>query len=356
MGGLIGKDIRSGFLLKIVIYATVFVLLSASVLGYLLWNTAFRPNVTTGYERSADLYIPTGSGFNDVLDLLEAKEFINNRSTLEWLAVRKNYPNNINPGRYRIMDGMNNNDLVNMLRSGNQLPVNLVFINQRRIEDIASVVARQIEADSADIVDLAGDIEFLGSLGFDKTGIPALFIPNTYEFFWNTSAEQFYRRLKSEYERFWNEDRDSKRNSLGLTRLQISTLASIVGEETVKSEEMPVIAGVYLNRLNRGMRLQADPTIKYAIEDFTVNRILRVHLETDSPYNTYKYAGLPPGPIVIPSVQSIDAVLNAGEHNYLYFCAREDFSGYHRFARTLSEHNRNARLYQNALNQRRVFQ
>ncbi len=341
--------------MKIFIYATLILLLSSAVLGFMLWNTAFRPNVTTGHEKSADLYIPSGSGFNEVMDILEEKGLIKNRSTLEWLAVRKNYPNNINPGRYRLEDGMNNNELVNMLRSGNQLPVNLVFINHRRIENIASVVARQIEADSADIVNLAGDNEFLESLGFDKDGIPALFIPNTYEFFWNTSAEQFYRRMKIEYERFWNGDRDSKRNSHGLTRLQVSTLASIVGEETVKREEMPVIAGVYLNRLNRGMRLQADPTIKYAIGDFTVNRILKVHLETDSPYNTYKYAGLPPGPIVIPSVQSIDAVLNASEHNYLYFCAREDFSGYHRFARTLSEHNRNARLYQDALNQRRVF-
>ncbi len=356
MGGLTEKDKKSGFLPKIILYSTLILLLSAAVSGLMLWNVAFRPTVTTGQDIWVDIHIPTGSGFDEVIDMLEEKGLIENRSTLEWLAIRKNYPNNINPGRYRLEKGMSNNELVNMLRSGNQQPVNLVFNSNRRIENIASVVARQIEADSSDIVNLAGDTDFLESLGFDKEGIPALFIPNTYEFFWNTSAEQFYRRMKIEYERFWNGDRDSRRNSLGLTRLQVSTLASIVDEETVKSEEMPVIAGVYLNRLNRGMRLQADPTIKYALGDFTVNRILKVHLEIDSPFNTYKYSGLPPGPIIIPSVHSIDAVLNANEHNYLYFCAREDFSGYHRFARTLSEHNRNARLYQNALNKRRIFQ
>lgn len=350
-----GKKKRSGVLFKIFIYSIIFFTVTGGITGYLLWQKVFAPNVTTGYQEYKDFHIPTGSYICGVFDLLVESDLIRNRSTLEWLAKKKNYQNNIQPGLYRLRDGMNNNELINMLRSGSQMPVNLVFINHRNIEEVASVVSQQIEADSSSIAELAGNTDFIESLGFDSLSIPALFIPNTYEFYWNTSAKQFYSRMKNEYDRFWSYDREEKRKSLGLDRLEVITLASIVIEETIQYEEMPAIAGVYLNRLERGMRLQADPTIKYAMGDFTVNRILRVHLDTDSPYNTYKYSGLPPGPIVIPPIQAIDAVLDADEHDYLYFCAREDFSGYHRFARTLSEHNRNARLYQEALNQRRVF-
>lgn len=349
-----GKYKKTSLFGKVFIFTVFFVILAGVVSGYIIWHIVFRPNVMVP-DSSTDLFIPTGSDMHEVMDLLEDNNLINNRSTLEWLSVRKNYTNNVKAGRYRLREGMSNNELINMLRSGNQLPVKLVFISSRTVEDLASVIAGQIEADSSDIAGLAHDAEFIETLGFDKASLPALFIPNTYEFFWNTSAEQFYRRMKNEYERFWNDERKRKMDFLGLDRLQVSTLASIVYEETIKEEEMPVIAGVYINRLNKGIRLQADPTIKFAIGDFSVNRILKVHLEADSPYNTYKYSGLPPGPIRIPSIQSIDAVLNYQDHDYLYFCAREDFSGYHRFARTLSEHNRNARLYQNALNQRRVF-
>lgn len=349
-----GKKGRSRFV-KFIIFAVSISLLIFITGAVFLWNYAFRPNVLTGDDLTTDLYIPAGSGFNDVLDLLDNNHLIRNRTTFRWLALRKNFHNNVKPGRYRLVDGMNNNDLINMLRSGDQVPVNLVFISHRRIEDIAAVVGRQIEADSADIVDLADDMDFIGSLGFDQSTLPALFIPNTYQVYWNISPVQFYERMKTEYERFWNDSRETKRNSLGLSRIQVSILASIVSEETVMVEEMPTIAGVYINRLNRGMRLQADPTVRFALGDFTVNRILRVHLDIDSPYNTYRYAGLPPGPISVPPVQAIDAVLDPEEHNYLYFSAREDFSGYHRFARTLTEHNRNARLYREALNKRRVF-
>ncbi len=341
--------------MRVLVIMSLLVLPAVAGSAYLLWHAVFRPNVTTGDAEYAVLYIPTGSGMDAVLDMLEENSFILNRTTLEWVAKRKNYRNNLNPGRYRLTGGMNNNDLINMLRSGTQMPVNLVFISHRTIEEIASVVGRQIEADSAAIVELVNDSEFIATIGFDRASIPGLFIPNTYQVYWNTSAEQFLRRMRREYDRFWSGERDEKRAQTGLDRSGVSTLASIISEETVMADEMPVIAGVYLNRLERGMRLQADPTIKYAIGDFTVNRILRVHLEADSPYNTYMYRGLPPGPITIPPVQAIDAVLNAQRHDYLYFSAREDFSGYHRFARTLAEHNRNARLYRNALNQRGVF-
>jgi UPF0755 protein len=342
-------------LFKVLALVVAIALLAAIAAGLIIRTLVFKPNVNTGNLEAAYIHIPTGSDIQDVFDILEKNDLIRNMSTLERVAIKKNYHNNVLPGYYRLKNDMNNNQLVNMLRSGSQVPVRLVFISQRSVDDIASVISRQIEADSSEISALARDPEFLESLGFDIAGIPALFIPNTYEFYWNTSARQFYSRMKIEYERFWNAEREKKRQSIDLDRLQVSILASIVSEETVKEEEMPVIAGVYLNRIKKGMPLQADPTIRFALGDFTVNRILRTHLSIDSPYNTYLNPGLPPGPIVIPPVQAIDAVLNAREHEYLYFCAREDFSGYHRFARTLSEHNRNARLYQNALNKRRVF-
>ena len=342
-------------LLKILVTVAAIILLASVAAGLIIRKLVFIPNVNTGNQEALNIRIPTGSDIQDVFDILEENDLIMNMSTLERVVKKKNYHNRVLPGQYRLNNNMSNNQLVNMLRSGSQVPVKLVFISQRSVEDIASVISRQIEADSSEVSDLARDTEFLESLGFDKAGIPALFIPNTYEFYWNTSARQFYSRMKNEYDRFWNNERERKRQSMDLDRLQVSTLASIVSEETVKEEEMPVIAGVYLNRIKKGMPLQADPTIRYALGDFTVNRILRAHLNIDSPYNTYRNPGIPPGPIVIPPVQAIDAVLNAREHEYLFFCAREDFSGYHRFARTLAEHNRNARLYQNALNKRRIF-
>jgi UPF0755 protein len=342
-------------LTRYILYILAVGALFTAIAGYFAWDRVLRPNVNTGEEHTADLYIPTGSNLEDVLDILDQNRYLRDRSTFEWTALRKNYHNNIRPGRYRLTNGMNNNELVNLLRSGNQMPVNVVFISHRRLEEIASVVSGQIEADSAEIADLVNNDDFIDEIGYTRETIPALFIPNTYEMYWNTSARQFVNRMRSEYERFWNGSRDDKRGEIGLTRVEVSTLASIISEETAMVDEMPVIAGVYLNRLKRGMRLQADPTVKFALGDVTVNRILTVHLSIDSPYNTYKYAGLPPGPISVPPVQAIDAVLNAEDHDYYYFSAREDFSGYHRFARTLSEHNRNARLYQNVLNQRRIF-
>lgn len=349
------RNNRWSLLMRLFAAGIAIAVIAGAGFSWFIWDRAFRPNITTGDNVSADIYIPSGSGPDDVFNILEKKGLVLNMSSLEWVAAKKNYHNNVHPGNYRLKDRMNNNDLINMLRSGSQIPVRVVFISQRSIGDIASIVSGQIEADSSEIAALANNTHFIESLGFDNATLPALFIPNTYEFYWNTSAEQFFRRMKSEYLKFWNNEREQKREALGLDRVQVSTLASIVSEETVKTEEMPVIAGVYINRLRRGMLLQADPTVKFALGDITVNRILRADLDIDSPYNTYRNPGLPPGPIVIPPLQAIDAVLNAEEHDYIFFSAREDFSGYHRFARTLSEHNRNARLYQNALNERRIF-
>jgi UPF0755 protein len=350
-----GRRQGTNRIFRIFLYLIVFGLVAGSVLTYFIWQRVFASNITTGKVETFDLYIPTGSSFIEVMDLLDENNLVKSRASLEWVAGRKNYHNRVRPGKYRLRNGMSNNQLINMLRSGNQIPVKLVFNSLRSINDMAKVVSGQIEADSASIAELAMNVEFLESIGFDTVSLPALFIPNTYEIFWDTSAEQFYRRMKNEYDRFWNRERNKKLQAIGLDRHEVSTLASIVIEETVKYDEMPVIAGVYLNRLERGMPLQADPTIKYALGDLTVRRILRADLQIDSPYNTYRNAGLPPGPIVIPPIQAIDAVLEAQNHDYIFFSAREDFSGYHRFAKTLSEHNRNARLYHDALNKQRVY-
>ena len=199
------------------------------------------------------------------------------------------------------------------------------------------------------------DSTWCDSLGFTRETIPALFIPNTYEIYWNVSPERFMARMKQEYNRFWTEERRKKAEALGLTPVEVSTLASIVEEESAVADEYPTIAGLYLNRLKAGMPLQADPTVKFAAGDFALQRILDKHLAIDSPYNTYKYAGLPPGPIRIPSIRAIDAVLNPAHHRYFYMCAKEDFSGRHNFAATLAEHNRNANRYRAELNRRKIY-
>jgi UPF0755 protein len=342
----------------IIKYLKVFIILpvlGAGILFIHYYNRIYAPNVDLEGGEDVYLYIPAGSDYQAVMDLIAGEGFIRNTASFDWLARKKNYPNHVNPGRYRLRDKMNNNRLINMLRSGRQEPVRLVFNNIRVLERLAGVVSRQIEADSASISDLLKDEEFLASLGLSRESVTGIFLPNTYEVYWNTSAEQFIRRMLREYERFWDRERRARAESIGLSPPEVMTLASIVDEETMIDDEKPVIAGVYMNRLNRGIRLQADPTVKFANGDMNMQRVLKVHLEKDSPYNTYRYAGLPPGPIRVPSVSAVEAVLNYQRHDYLYFCARDDFSGYHVFARTLDQHNKNARSYQNALNRRKIY-
>ncbi|MEA3317340.1 MAG: endolytic transglycosylase MltG, partial [Bacteroidota bacterium] len=236
-----------------------------------------------------------------------------------------------------------------------QKPLKLVFNNIRNIENLAGRVAKKIEADSSAIVNLMHNNKFIEELGFNKYTYTCIFIPNTYEFWWNTSAKSFVLRMHKEYLKFWNTERKAKAKKLNLSKEEVITIASIVDEETYKNDEMPRIAGVYINRLRKRIPLQADPTIKFAVGDFSIKRVLTKHLKTESPYNTYKHYGLPPGPISIPSIAAIDAVLNYEHHKYLYFCAKDDFSGYHNFAKNLYEHNRNARAYRRALNKKRIW-
>ena len=342
---------RSRFTIIIVL---AILLIFALAFGYWLYRSVMSPNVKTADGKEVELFIPTGSDFDQVKALLADSHCIINEKSFDWLAEKKELPANIHPGHYVLKNGMTNNQLVNMLRGGLQSPVKVTFNNMRNIDQMAGRIATQIEADSTSIANLLHNQEYINQLGFNKNTIPALFLPDTYEFYWNTDAEGFVNRMFQEYNKFWNEERKQQAQSKGLTPVQVSTLASIVNKETNMSDEMPRVAGVYLNRLKSNWLLQADPTLIFAWNDYSIRRVLDRHKEIESPYNTYKYPGLPPGPICIPSIAAVKAVLNAEEHHYYYFCAKEDFSGYHNFAKTLAEHNRNAAKYQQALNQRGI--
>jgi len=344
--------IKPKFIVVLVLFAIIII---AGVVVLSFYNKILKVNVDTGGQEAVDFFIPTGSAYKDVVHLLNEQSIIMDTSSFNWVAQKKNYPNHVYPGRYHISRKMNNNELVNLLRSGSQEPVSLTFNNIRTLEKLASVVAGQIEADSMQLIKYLTDPEYLKEKGFSVESIRGIFIPNTYEMYWNTNPDQFIDRMIQEYDRFWNENRKKMAAASGLDQMEIITLASIVDEEALMPDEERRIAGVYINRLNRGMRLQADPTVKFAAGDMTMTRVLNIHLEIDSPYNTYKFAGLPPGPITIPSISAIDAVLDYEHHDYIYFCAKDDFSGYHNFAKTLVQHNKNARSYQNALNRRKIL-
>lgn len=340
---------------KLVIILVISILfIFALAFGYWVYRTVMSPNVVTPDGKEAVIFIPTGSDFEDVKATLADGKLLANEQSFNWVAKQKELPNNVKPGRYVLKNGMSNNQLVNMLRGGLQSPVNVTFNNIRDVDQLAGRIAKQIEADSASISELFHNQEYIKEHGFNTYTIPALFLPDTYQFYWNTDAEGFATRMLQEYSKFWTDERKEQAKNLGLTPIQVSTLASIVNKETNMTDEMPRVAGVYLNRLKSNWLLQADPTLIFALNDYSIKRVLNVHKEIDSPYNTYKYMGLPPGPICIPSIAAVKAVLNAEQHHYYYFCAKEDFSGYHNFAKTLAEHNRNAARYQQALNQRGI--
>lgn len=336
---------------KFIIIFFAFALIVAGLRAYQLYSYIFMENVKS--EKA--FIIREGTNFDQIINLLEENDIVLNYKAFKWVSKKKNYANLIKPGRYLLKKGMNTNQMVNMLRAGEQAPLNVTFNNIRFKEELAGKISHYIQADSLSLLMLFDDYAKIESYGFTPETYKAMFIPNTYRFYWTTTANQFADRMKQEYDRFWNSVRKEKAEKLDLTPVQVATLASIVQEETAKTDEMERIAGVYMNRLKRGMLLQADPTVKYAAGDFTLRRVLNVHLEIDSPYNTYKYAGLPPAPINFPEVTAIDAVLNFEKHDFLYMVAREDFSGYHNFSRTLAEHNRNAAKYHQALNNMKIW-
>lgn len=335
------------------------VLLLIVLLGaWLAWDYGsrfFKPNVNLS-ESSIEFYIKSDWQYTDVFQALKSQNIIEDTAAFDWVANYKNYPSLVKAGRYVIFDGMNNNALVNLLRSGEQEPIRLVLRSARSKERLAGNVSRYVEADSTELLALLSDEAFCQRYGFNTTTMFTMFLPNTYEFYWNTTPEEFVERMAREYKRFWNGERKAQARKVGLSQSQVSTLASLVqAEQAAHRDERAKVAGLYLNRLKKGMRLESDPTLIHAIGDYTIKRVLNVHKQVESPYNTYKHKGLPPGPILLPEISSIDAVLNAEDHNYIFMCAKEDFSGYHNFATTYREHLKNARAYQRALNSRKIY-
>ncbi|ADY51649.1 aminodeoxychorismate lyase [Pseudopedobacter saltans DSM 12145] len=300
------------------------------------------------------LYVPTGATFQQLKDSIAKGDFLKRPEYFFSLATDRELQTKFKSGKYAILPGMTNRALTNMLIAGNQEPVDISFRNVRLKGNFAKLMSKKLEFDSAALMNLLDSSQFVGEYGFTKDNVYTMFIPNSYEMFWNTSAKDFFQRMNKEYKTFWNPERLKKAEELKMTPQQVTVLASIVDAEALADKEMPTIAGLYLNRLRRGIKLEADPTVIFANNDFTIRRVLNRHLTKESPYNTYRNFGLPPGPIMMPSINAIDATLNPEKHNYIYMCAKEDFSGYHNFASTLSEHLVNARKFQAALNQRNI--
>jgi UPF0755 protein len=307
------------------------------------------PNISLKGKASTYLYIPTGTDFKGLLGIIKRRGILKNEKSFIFVSARKHYDARVKAGKYMLRAGMSNNELVNLLRSGKQVPVRLNIQSARSVAELAGKLSHQVEADSASLMKLFNDPLYLQQFGIDPDNVFVLFLPNTYEIFWNTSATQLVWKMSLEQKSFWNSIRRQQLSATGLDIKQVVTIASIVDKETNKDSEKPDIAGVYINRLHKGWPLQADPTVIYACGDYSIRRLSSQFLKTESRYNTYLHTGLPPGPICIPSVSSIDAVLNFRNHKYMYFCAKDDLSGYHNFAMSLTEHLHNAKNYQKAL-------
>ncbi|UBM62978.1 endolytic transglycosylase MltG [Candidatus Sulfidibacterium hydrothermale] len=349
-----GRKKRSRFSRFLLRFLFVLILLALAG-GYFLYKVIEGPNVWTPNDKPVSIYVPTGANFQQLKNILYEKGLVIHRKNFEWWAKKKKLPELVKPGRYILVNGMSNNQLVDMLRAGKQVPVNVTFNNVRDIYQLAGKVGHQIEADSAQIVNYLTDSSNLRQIGADSIPVLTFFIPNTYRFYWNTTAKAFVDRMIREYHKFWNPTRMAKAKAIGLTPTQVIILASIVEKETNKNDEKPKIASVYINRLRDGWRLQADPTVIYALGNPKIHRVLNIHKKVKSPYNTYLHRGLPPGPICVPSIASIDAVLNYDKTHYLYFCAKSDMSGYHVFSETNRQHQKNAKKYQEALDKLRIY-
>tara|TARA_B100001109_G_C18863341_1_gene475285 strand:- start:2033 stop:3079 length:1047 start_codon:yes stop_codon:yes gene_type:complete len=300
-------------------------------------------------------YLHTDWTFEDLYQDMYEKGILKDTTSFIWVAEQKEFQTP-KAGRYLLKNGMSNNELINLFRSGQQTPVKVTFNSLRTKKELAGRIGSQLELDSLELLKALNSQDLAKKYGFNSQTFMTLFLPNTYEFYWNTSVEEFIQRMAKEYKRFWNADRTAKARALNLSQSEVSILASIVqAEQMAHADERPKVAGLYINRLRKGMRLQSDPTLIFALGDFSIKRVLNQHKAVQSPYNTYLYAGLPPGPIYLPDRSSIDAVLNYEKHNYLYMCAKPDFSSYHNFSRTLSQHNVYARQYQRELNRRKIM-
>lgn len=333
------------------IFGTLFLIgiTCTGIIYYYLFAPQFFP------QKTAYIYIDrddtTDSIYNKVKTLGKVKNF----TGFKWMSKWRDYPQNIHTGRYAIRSGENAYHVFNRFYRGHQEPMNLTIGSVRTLDRLARSVGKQLMIDSAEIANVMNDSTFQQKMGYKKETMACLFIPETYQVYWDISVEDFFERMQKEHRKFWNQERMNKAKAIGMAPEEVCTLASIVEEETNNNPEKPMVAGLYINRLHTDMPLQADPTIKFALQDFGLRRITNAHLNINSPYNTYRNLGLPPGPIRIPSPIGLDAVLNYTKHNYIYMCAKEDFSGTHNFASNYDEHMKNARKYWKALNERKIF-
>lgn len=342
-------------LFKRILLIIILFTLVAAVFAYSYYKKIFDPNVNLTTE-STSIYIPAQSGFGDVLQILMNQKIIQDSSSFVWVANQMNYiKDKIPGGKFEIQNQWSNRDLISSLRAGLEVPINLTINQLHDVDRISSLVSSHLEADSSKLVKLLESDELLSNTQVDKANLLSLFIPNTYQFNWDTDAQGFIDRMEKERKKYWTEERMAKAAKHNLSPAEVYTLASIVEKETQNTAEKPRLAGVYLNRLDKGILLQADPTVVYALGKKGIRRVLTKHLKTPSPYNTYIHAGLPPGPICMPSMTSIEAVLNAETHDYLFFCAKPDNSGTHAFAETLRAHNNNANKFHKWLNERKIF-
>ena len=338
---------------KIIAAIVTLAVIVCGVLGY-AYYLVIHPLISL--DETAYIYIYPTDSATSIIEKIEKAASPKSMLGFKLLARHNNLDKQKRTGRYAINDGDNMHTLYRRLVSNQQTPVKVTIPSTRTVSQLIGAVCKQLMIDSLQLSEFAEPPGYFSRIGYTKETLPTLFIPNTYEFYWDVKPERFMIRMMNERRNFWNESRKAKAEAIGLSIEEVMTLASIVDEETNNDAEKPIVAGLYINRLKRGMLLQADPTVKFALGDFARHRILTADLATESPYNTYKYKGLPPGPIRIASIQGIESVLNYQKHNYLYMCAKEDFSGTHNFATTLAQHNANARRYQQALNKRNIKQ
>ena len=344
------------YLKKILLTVVLLGLVGMAGFSYYVYQNIFTPN--TGFNNpQAHVFIPTGATFKMVQE--ELSPLLKDLNTFVTVAQRKGYSSNIKAGHFIIKKGSNNNEIINSIRSGN-IPVTIKFNNQERLEDLAGHLAKQIELDSASLLDAMLDVDFLKASGFTQDTALGMYIANSYEVYWNTSPKAFCQKMLREYNAFWNTSRVAKAKAISLSKDQVMALAAIVQKETAMIQERPMVAGLYLNRLKKGMLLQADPTVIFAKKKTennfkqVIKRVLFKDLKIASPYNTYKYTGVPPGPITMPDVSAIDGVLNYKKHGFYFMVADVENFGYHKFAKTLSAHNRNKKQYVNWINKQGV--
>lgn len=346
------KSLENKGVRTILLIAVAAVFIVGGYFAFNLYATYFTSNVS-GQQKY--LYVHTGANYEAIIKDLADNHGLKNMASFKQAAKKMGLVDAVKPGRYALKKGQNNRSLINMLKAGNQDPVTLKIQNFRKKEDLAAFLGRKLEADSAAFMQIMDSTELVEKNGFTRDNSYTMYIPNSYEMYWDVSPTDFFNKMFKEYSGFWTAERKAKAAVLKLAPAEATILASIVDAEALYDKEMPIIAGLYLNRLHRGILLQADPTVIFANNDFTVKRVTNSLLRVDSRYNTYKYAGLPPGPIMMPSIRAIDAVLSPQQNDYIFMCAKEDFSGFHNFAATQAQHDINARKYREALNKRKIY-